>query len=465
MIIFFQELGLQLFLWMLQLIDGLMEIFSAIAGITDVNYHGQQVNMLEFLAGDSTVSAIFWCIFILAVGLTCIFTIVGLVKNMIANNRNVSTIVGKFFLALLGTLAMLAVVFLGILIANSLLQLLAKIFEVQNTTKLSNAIFNACVGDWVNGYSISGVNITSHSVGDIFGGYNAALFGIWPTSWKCNGMVNPNTFMYLPALISGVALLIALIIATLNLAKRIYEIIFLYFCMPVSMSTLPLDDGAKFKNWREMFVTKIILAYGAVLSVNMFVLLLPLIQQMQVQGASGFANAIFLVFMIVGGAMIIPAGQTLFARLFGQADDMHAGGSFLRSAFYGGRILGGMTVGAAAKGVRAAGGAIGSALKNRHLSRGGSGSSNSSNNSGGSADGGDKYTDSNNGGNPGDDYESIYSALGDGSADKQNEQSGSENESNPGGGSADNGGTEEAHSPEETNGTDGTEDSSEGGSE
>ena len=352
MLIFFQELGLQLFLWLLQLVDGIMEIFSAISGVASVNYHGQQVNIIELLVGDSTIGAIFWCIFILAVGLTCIFTIVALVKNMIANNRNVSSIVGKFFLALLGTMAMLAVVFLGIMIANSLLVLLAKIFQVGNTTKLSNAIFNACVRDWVNGYSINGVDITSMSVRDIFGSYNAALFGIWPTSWKCNGIVNPNTFMYLPALIAGVALAIALIIATLNLAKRIYEIVFMYFCMPVSMSTLALDDGARFKNWREQFVTKIILAFGAVLSVNVFALILPFITQMSIPNVSSFANAMFVVFMIVGGAMIIPAGQTLFARLFGQADDMHAGGGFLRSAFYGGRIIGGMTIGLAAKGIK-----------------------------------------------------------------------------------------------------------------
>ena len=81
MLIFFQEICLQLFLWLLQFVDGLMEIFSAISGITNVNYHGKSVNMIEFLAGNSTVMTIFWCIFILAIGLTCIFTIVGLVKN------------------------------------------------------------------------------------------------------------------------------------------------------------------------------------------------------------------------------------------------------------------------------------------------------------------------------------------------------------------------------------------------
>lgn len=387
MLIFFQELVLQLFLWLLALIDGLMEIFSAIAGVTDVNYHGQSVNIIEFLAGDSTVMTIFWCIFILAVGLSCIFTIVGLVKNMIANNRNISTIVGKFFLALLGTMAMLAVVFLGIMIANALLQLLAKIFQIGNTTKLSNALFNACVGDWVNGYSINKIDVTSLSVSEIFGGYNAALFGIWPTSWKCNGIVNPNTFLYLPAMIASIALGIALIIAILNLAKRVYEIIFMFFCMPVSMSTLPLDDGARFKNWREQFVTKIILAYGAVLSVNVFVLILPLIQQMSLPNVSSFGNAMFLIFMIVGGAMVIPAGQTLFARLFGTADDMHAGGGWLRSAYYGGRVVSAMTIGLAAKGVKGIAHAV-------HHHRDKNPNSGSSSDSSSSDDGDDKYTES-----------------------------------------------------------------------
>ncbi len=139
---------------------------------------------------------------------------------------------------------------------------------MNNTTKLSTAIFNACVGEWLKGYSASNIDVTSLTVSQILGGYNAALFGIWPTSWKCNGMVNPNTFMYMPALIAGIALAIALIMAVLNLAKRVYEIVFVYFTMPVAMSTLPLDDGARFKNWREMFVTKIIFAYPRCLPVS-----------------------------------------------------------------------------------------------------------------------------------------------------------------------------------------------------
>ena len=381
MLIFFQQLCLLLFLWLLKLVDGLMEIFSAISGITDVTYKGEKVNIIEFLAGDSTVNTIFWCIFILAIGLTCIFTIAALIKNMINSQRNVSTIVGKFFLAFLGTMAMLTVLFLIILISNSLLVLVSQIFQIGNTTKLSSALFNACAGDWINGYSVSEFDISRLGVKEIFGDYTTGF--VFPDKWKYNGMVNPDKFLYLPSLIAGVARAIALVVAILNLAKRVYEIIFMYFVMPMSMSTLPLDDGARFKTWRETFITKIVIAYGTVFSVNIFVLLLPLITRMRIDEISGFGNSMFLIFMIVGGAMVIPAGQALFCKLFGQADDMHAGGNFLRSAFYGSRMVGAATFGLAHKIIHG-GASVGKAISNHRKNKA---------DSSGGGDNSDKYSE------------------------------------------------------------------------
>ena len=389
MLIFLQELVLQLFLWLLQLIDGIMQIFSAISGVMTVTYHGEQVNLIELVVGDSTVAAVFWCIFILAVGLACIFAIAGLIKNMVASNRTVSGVMGKFFLSLLGTMAMLVVVILGILIANSVLQLIAQIFQISNTTKLSTALFDACAGEWINGFSKAEFNVSFLTVRDIFGDYNAALFGIWPTSWKCNGMVDPNKFLYFPSLIVSIALGIAMIVAIVNLAKRVFEIVFLYLVMPLSMSTLAADDGARFKVWRETFITKIVLAYGAVFSVNVFVLILPLLSQMQIDGIGGFGNSLFLIFMIIGGAMVIPAGMGLFARLFGQGDDAHGGGSFLRSAYYGSRFAGLATlgvVGGLVKGSVRAGKRIANRVRSKKSDDGGS-------DGGSGADGGDRYTE------------------------------------------------------------------------
>ena len=321
MLIFFQELIMQVFLWILRAIDGIMELFSALSGITKINYKGEQINLVEFLVGDSTISKVFWCVFILAIGLGCLFAIIALVKNMIANNRNISTIVGKFFLAMLGTLVMLIVVILGIIISNSLLVLIAEIFNIDTSVRLSETLFNICVGDWLNGYSVAEIDFNTITVRDILGEYDPnTVFSVFPTSWKMNGMVNPNTFMYFPALLMVFGVGFALIKAIAKLVKRVYELIFMYVTMPMFMSTLPLDDGARFRTWRETFVTKVVLTYGTVFSVSIFALILPMISSMQIDGISEFGNKLFQIFMLIGGTIMIPTGQALFSKLFGSGE-------------------------------------------------------------------------------------------------------------------------------------------------
>lgn len=321
MVIFLQEFVLQIFLWLLKALDGITELFSALTGIMNIRYQGQEINLVEFLVGDSTVGKVFWCVFILAIGLSCMFAIIALIKNMIANNRNISGIVGKFFLALLGTLAMLVVVILGILISNSLLSLIADIFKINMSIKLSETLFEVCVGEWLNGYTIAEIDFSTVTVRDILGEYDPnTVFGVFPMTWKMNGMINPNSFMYFPAILVIVCLGFAVVKATLKLVRRIYELVFMYVTMPMFLSTLPLDDGVRFKAWRESFLTKIVLTYGTVFSVSLFAIILPMIGSMRIDGISETGNMLFRIFMMIGGGITIPVGQALFSKLFGSGE-------------------------------------------------------------------------------------------------------------------------------------------------
>lgn len=120
-----------------------------------------------------------------------------------------------------------------------------------------------------------------------------------------------------------------------------------------------------------------------------------MLSQIHIDGISNFGNAMFLIFMIVGGAMVIPAGMGLFARLFGQADDLHGGGSFLRSAYYGSRFASlaafGLAGGILRTGYR---GTRGIVRKIRNKKSSGSGNDSDGTSDGGSSlGGGDKYTE------------------------------------------------------------------------
>ncbi len=326
MVIFFQELILLVFLWVLRVIDGFMGLFSVLTGVKSIQYRGQELNIVEMLFGDSIVGRIFWCMFILAIGLSCVFAIVSLAKNMISARHSISSILGKFFLAVLGMLVMLLIVILGISIVGTLLQVLSNIFEIDMTVNLSETIFNACVGDWLSGYSIAEVDIQTITVRQLFGEYDQSqVFGDFPMAWKYNGMINPDTFLYFPALIVAGVVGGSLVLATVRLSKRIYELAFMYVTMPLFMSTLPLDDGARFRSWSETFISKIIIAYGTVIAVNLFALILPIASRMQIDGFSNATNQLFQIVMMLGGTMVIPAGQALFSKLFA-SDNAFVGG-------------------------------------------------------------------------------------------------------------------------------------------
>lgn len=114
-------------------------------------------------------------------------------------------------------------------------------------------------------------------------------------------------------------MIVALVFCMLGLVKRVFDIVMLFITLPLISATIPLDDGARFKSWRDTVVSKVVLAYGAVLSVNVFLLIMPIINGLQFEelGWNGFLENLFKIFLMMGGALSINGGQLLLSRLMG----------------------------------------------------------------------------------------------------------------------------------------------------
>lgn len=140
-----------------------------------------------------------------------------------------------------------------------------------------------------------------------------------PYDWKYDGYIaEPDDFNFIIAYICAIVLLIALIGATFGLVKRLYDIVLLFIALPGITATIPLDDGAKFKLWRETVISKVFLAFGTVLAVNVFTIVAPSIWGISVGTTTGgFTNSVLRLVLICGGALSISGGQLLFARLLG----------------------------------------------------------------------------------------------------------------------------------------------------
>ncbi len=162
-----------------------------------------------------------------------------------------------------------------------------------------------------------GWSILDEDADTVLGKYPHDLFNPFENPDKSptmEGLIYYGSFDFILGYFAAVIVLVALVSACLGLGKRVYDLVILFLSLPLIASTIPLDDGARFKVWRETVISKVILAYGAVFAVNVFMIMLPMITTMPVDGIGG---NILRMFLIVCGGLSISGGMMLFARLFG----------------------------------------------------------------------------------------------------------------------------------------------------
>ncbi len=187
-----------------------------------------------------------------------------------------------------------------------------------------------------------------------------------------------NIFSYdhLISLLACFLILKALFDLCMGVTKRIYEMIVLFCVSPPIVALMPLDEGAAYKNWTKAFVGKTLAAYGGVLAINFFYMLVPVLQTINVFdnvsfgiiNMTGVFNYFAQLIMIIAGAVSLSSISGMISGLIG-AEDAVKSGSEISGAVAGTVArMGGMAVGlgkaAIAKGVGVAKG-----IKNRNAEK------------------------------------------------------------------------------------------------
>lgn len=160
----------------------------------------------------------------------------------------------------------------------------------------------------------TGWSILNENADTILGKYPKDWIGIFeqPDKKALNKpLIYYGSFNFLLGYFAAIIVLVAVASACLGLIKRLYDIVVLFLSLPLIVSTIPLDDGARFKVWRETVISKVVIAYGAVFAVNVFLTMVPIIT------ANPDMGKIMQMLLICGGGLSISGGILLFARLFG----------------------------------------------------------------------------------------------------------------------------------------------------
>lgn len=314
--IFLKQIITLMTLWILKMINGIFEIIDNIFDLKIINDDNENINIINYLLQDNKVSLIFWIVFIITIVLCLIFAIISLIKNMIKNNKTIGSIIGQFILSIISTFVVLMIFYIFTMISNSFFKFLFTIFNNKLEINVSKIILDLSINEWFNNYSINEIDISKITVGQLLGEYEYKSYLIFPNNWKYNGMINPDTYLYLPSFIVSLIILGCLIYIIITLIKRIYNIILLYMVMPLTLSTISLDDGMRFKIWLEEFIKTLLISYVLLLLINIFNVSILLINRLVIDHTiSNYSQSLIKMFFITGGVVFITSGINLFTRI------------------------------------------------------------------------------------------------------------------------------------------------------
>ncbi len=296
------------------LLDFIRDVFCKLAGIDTVAIKGENKDLLShFLLSDGVKNA-FWGVFLVGVILLFVFVIIAIIKSEATDPQHKKTKGQIITKALQSFITFLLIPFLliaGISLVNAVM----------------GAIHGSMTGAMLdgNGNSLIGGQILVTSGYDAYiGPSNRAeierMFITGELNYNSLSVVQQYYDLadmnFFVGIASGLVILIMFVISAIIFVQRIFDIILLYIISPASVATIPLDDGGRFRIWREMLISKILGAYGIILSMNIFFLIVPQLSQITFFSNS-FQNGIVQLLFILGGAFAITKANMVISQLTG----------------------------------------------------------------------------------------------------------------------------------------------------
>lgn len=286
-----------------RLIDGLMSCANKLCGIEPISVSGEDVDFLSYLINNERIGLAFRVAAIIGVILVSVFAIFAIIRSITTDKGGTPMqIFIKTFKTMLLFLFVPAVMLVLISVLNVFMMALYRATLGGSPDGLGRFLCGAFSQEALN----SGVSPDFY----LDPGFNYTnTDGMW-------NYIDLSDFDFFFSWISGVCILIALGNTLLMFVDRTISIILLYIAAPISISTNVIDDGARFKLWRDQVLVKFITAYGCILALNVYVLIVSIITSDSVKFFdSSFLNNLFKIAFILGGSVSMQRSMALVGNL------------------------------------------------------------------------------------------------------------------------------------------------------
>ena len=326
-----------------RLIDGLILCANKLCGIDAISFDGEETDFLSYLLFSSEVGFAFRVSAILATILLVIFTVFMIIRTISKDKVE-------------GTPVQIAIKAFKTLLMFFLVPVVMIAFMT-----IGNAFVTALYGATVHSASSPGAFLFSAFAQD--GGMELEKVELFRTGeWDYNNTdlvaahMTLSDFPFFFSWLAGGVVLFGVGSAMLIFVDRVLSIVILYIAAPISISTSVLDDGARFKLWRDQFLSKFIMGYGMILAINIYAMVCGLVTKPGFvffpEEGSEFLNLIMKLLIIGGGALTMQKSMALVGNLVSQG----AGSNELRDNAFSMGSLARMAKGVTGKALGLAGG-------------------------------------------------------------------------------------------------------------
>ena len=307
-----------------RLIDGLLLCANKLCGIDPVEFEGEDTDLMSYLLFSEEIGFAFKATALLATILVVVFTVFMIIRSITKDKveGTPAQLSVKAFKTVLTFFFVPAVIIAFVMIGNAFL---TAIYNATMQTASSPGTFLFCA--FAEDGGMSPELVERFRCGDF-------KYTDTDKVWECMDLSDfPFFFSWLTA---GVVLF-SVGSSMLIFVDRVLSLVILYIVSPVSISTSVLDDGARFKLWRDQFLTKFIMGYGMIIAVNIYAIVCALVinPEFSFFKDSGFLDLLMKLLIIAGGALTMQKSMALIGNLVASG----AGSNELRdNAFSAGRL-------------------------------------------------------------------------------------------------------------------------------
>ena len=291
------------------LIDFIKTIFYKLCGIETVEIEGEQGDLLSNLLESDIIKRVFLTIFIIGFILLIVFTILAIIKSNYQEKQNWKTVLSKTGQAFIIMILIPFTVIIGVMLTNTIMSSINQAMNVYPSSGQGTigGQFLITIGhDAYKGL----IDQSQAEAMFVSGELNYAKLSVVKQYYDITEL------NYVIGLLGSLVMLIMFVISVITFVQRIFDIVLLYIISPVSISTIPLDEGNRFKVWKDMLISKILSAYGIILVMNLFFLIIPQVYQIKFFDNS-FQNGVVYILFLIGGSFAVTKASRVISQLTG----------------------------------------------------------------------------------------------------------------------------------------------------